>query len=66
MNLMALTKNKKYNICQEQKGKNGHITKSATAIVRREWEMGGKVRGRDRIVTDREKVKVECDEMRRR
>ena len=66
MNLMALTKNKKYNICQEQKGKNGHITNSATAIVKREWEKGGKRRGRDRIVPDREKVKVECDEMRRR
>jgi len=45
MNLMALTKNKKYNICQEQKGKNGHITKSATAIVKREWEKGGKREG---------------------
>ena len=42
---MALTKNKKYNICQEQTGKNGHITKSATAIVKREWEKGGKREG---------------------
>ena len=44
---MALTKNKKkYNICQEQKkGKNGHITKSATATVKREWEKGGKREG---------------------
>ena len=52
--------NKKYSISQEQKGKNGHITKSATAIVKREWE-NGKEREWDRIVTDREKVKVEYE-----